>query len=532
METAFTRWTTEKFRKLLQIDQDELSNIVEYIASLEDVEEVSSFVEDILFGCSDSQFKMLKTTKKRFINDLKDQFVRFGNSLPLQSNSFTQVKSENSIQAPNLGVKKKVQSIQKKPKKKQSYVSLYGKDGELHTKAVLLPGRHICECQAQKHKLINNCLGCGRVVCAQEGSGPCLFCGKLVCTKEEKEILSRNSRKSEKLEQKLMNIPNNFSLKDSSDHKPTQALQKALKYKQRLLEYDRMHKSHTKVIDDESDYYNVDSNVWLSEKEKQLLTKKQKDIYESKYGSRRNKKFTLDFAGRQIIETKEEHMEATLDAEVMEANFGSMKIDDSALQDLPNLVRPRYDDMTVQYVQTEPSQISTEKCKKVKSSSKMSNRLQDDDLMLLSDHGMCMSMHQPWATLLVAGIKIHEGRSWYSSHRGRLWIASTAKIVQKNEIQMVVDDHIRHISSTGGAIPSNLPTSYPTGCLLGYVDIEEVISQEEYSEKYADGMSESPYVFVCKNPQELKLKMPVKGQHKIWKLDPNMHKAARKAMIA
>ena len=65
-------------------------------------------------------------------------------------------------------------------------------------------------------RLVNNCLSCGRVVCVQEGSGPCLFCGKLVCTKEEKEILSRNSRKSEKLEQKLMSIPSNFSIKGQS----------------------------------------------------------------------------------------------------------------------------------------------------------------------------------------------------------------------------------------------------------------------------------------------------------------------------
>lgn len=66
METAFTRWINEKLKTLLQIDKEELSNIVEYIASLEDVEEVSSFVEDILYGCSDSQFKKLKTTKERF----------------------------------------------------------------------------------------------------------------------------------------------------------------------------------------------------------------------------------------------------------------------------------------------------------------------------------------------------------------------------------------------------------------------------------------------------------------------------------
>ena len=33
-------------------------------------------------------------------------------------------------------------------------------------------GRHACECEARRHRLINNCLKCGRVVCDQEGSGP------------------------------------------------------------------------------------------------------------------------------------------------------------------------------------------------------------------------------------------------------------------------------------------------------------------------------------------------------------------------
>ena len=42
--------------------------------------------------------------------------------------------------------------------------------------------------------------------------------------------------------------------------------------------------------------------------------------------------------------------------------------------------------------------------------------------------GKCMSMHQPWASLLVYGIKMHEGRVWYSPHRGRLWIAAAAKV--------------------------------------------------------------------------------------------------------
>jgi len=32
-------------------------------------------------------------------------------------------------------------------------------------------------------------------------------------------------------------------------------------------------------------------------------------------------------------------------------------------------------------------------------------RLQDADLLVMSDEGLALSMHQPWASLLVAGIK-------------------------------------------------------------------------------------------------------------------------------
>lgn len=65
-------------------------------------------------------------------------------------------------------------------KKKSKFVNLYNKEGQDRL-SVILPGRHGCECLAQKHKLINNCISCGRIVCEQEGSGPCLFCGSLVC---------------------------------------------------------------------------------------------------------------------------------------------------------------------------------------------------------------------------------------------------------------------------------------------------------------------------------------------------------------
>ena len=36
----------------------------------------------------------------------------------------------------------------------------------------------------RRHKLINNCLSCGRIICELEGEGPCLFCGTSVKAKE------------------------------------------------------------------------------------------------------------------------------------------------------------------------------------------------------------------------------------------------------------------------------------------------------------------------------------------------------------
>lgn len=52
----------------------------------------------------------------------------------------------------------------------------------------LKSGRHYCNCQARNHRLIRNCLSCGKIVCEQEGSGQCFHCNNLVFTREEEEV--------------------------------------------------------------------------------------------------------------------------------------------------------------------------------------------------------------------------------------------------------------------------------------------------------------------------------------------------------
>ena len=68
---------------------------------------------------------------------------------------------------------------------------------------------------------------------------------------------------------------------------------------------------------------------------------------------------------------------------------------------------------------------------------------------------------------------------------------------------------------------------WPTGALLGFVTVEDVLPQDDYREKYPEGMSSSPYVFICSDVVELDVKIPTRGDHKLWKLPKSLHESAR-----
>jgi hypothetical protein len=130
----------------------------------------------------------------------------------------------------------------------------------------------------------------------------------------------------------------------------------------------------------------------------------------------------------------------------------------------------------------------------------------------------------------VYGVKKVEGRPWYTSHRGRLWIASAAKQATAEDVRAVVDAHraqhrthrrgntlhdegisgyaysispshtrtlthslthtctCTHFLSLSSSLSLSvaadahmvMPEFYPTGCLLGCVDVVACLSLAEY----------------------------------------------------
>ena len=177
-------------------------------------------------------------------------------------------------------------------------------------------------------------------------------------------------------------------------------------------------------------------------------------------------------------------------------------------------------------------------------------------------------------------MKVDEGRNWYSAHRGRLWIHAASKVPSDEEVRQVQDfykarygnkwyDFRRQnlecvtqlgylclkififlfLISTAPRFPrrtraavSWAPSTLTTACRRKTTGLTKItqfwrlrskignISVFCFREKYPDGESASPYVFVCRNHQELLVKYPMSGQHKIYKLDPQIHQAAKKSV--
>lgn len=264
------------------------------------------------------------------------------------------------------------------------------------------------------------------------------------------------------------------------------------------------------MIDDESDYYHSNS-AWLSHDERKKLQKQEEEAQARKHSSRLDRKITLDFMGRVAVE---EDQSINLQLE----DFGETMSYDNL--ENPNIC-PTIEFDRPTFVEMGMFEIS----KRIENIWNSEGRIQDKEYLEMFDQGLCLSMHQPYASLLVAGIKTHEGRSWYSSHRGRLWIASAAKEPSTEEISNL-EQAYRILKNEN----IKFPEVYPTSCLLGCVTVTDVLSQKEYRELYPEGESDSPYVFICENPYMLSIQFSMKGKHKIYKMDKKIHQAASKCL--
>lgn len=410
--------------------------------------------------------------------------------------------------------------------------------------------------------MLLNCLSCGRIHCEIERvqdnvSGepyPCMFCG-------------------EALVNEFGPVGNDKHDTQKSPRQQDNSLARAVEQRNRLLEFDGS-ASGNYVIDDQMDYYESESNKWLTSEERQQRRTIEEQLRE-KHGKKRGQmKLSIDFTGRVVCGMSADEEKAEIDRLKQALQRSSAQLTSSSSPSSlssgehsssahgangvlnpevvpPNQLKFRATGSLLGHHQPSPGSMSQwtalararhvqhlffeeeeeEQGREEKGDGYAANSLveqnmsdQYDDSHIVyeeplttdaGDNGMCLSMHQPYASLLVHGVKRHEGRLWSTDYRGRLWIASTQQETSDEEIESLKDFYSDF--SRGHLFPND----FPTGCILGCVDLVDCLSRDEYTATVPieEQESQSDFVFMVKNPRRLFVPIPILGRPKIYKLD-------------
>ena len=127
-----------------------------------------------------------------------------------------------------------------------------------------------------------------------------------------------------------------------------------------------------------------------------------------------------------------------------------------------------------------------------------------DQITLLADKYNCdhaISIKQPWAWLIVNGIKDIENRNWYTSHLGLVFIHAARKFDQEG-YDYVERSGLHHFD------PS---LRFDRG---GIVGIAEIAACTKFDDS---DWFEGPYGFILHNPQPLPF-TPSRGQLGIYNI--------------
>lgn len=142
----------------------------------------------------------------------------------------------------------------------------------------------------------------------------------------------------------------------------------------------------------------------------------------------------------------------------------------------------------------------------------------------------CLTMHQPWASLLVHGIKRIEGRSWPSPITGRLWIHAASKVPDPDTIK-AMEDFYREIYAVNGITDIKFPEHYPVSRLLGCVEVvgclrcKELVGWEAVPESVRlEGLTD--FCWLCEQPQKLVVPFEMRGFQGVYNLENRIYEAA------
>lgn len=133
-----------------------------------------------------------------------------------------------------------------------------------------------------------------------------------------------------------------------------------------------------------------------------------------------------------------------------------------------------------------------------------------------------LTVWQPWASLLVHGVKKHETRSWSTSHRGHLAIHAAKR---KPPDHLEADqEFLSAVSRLSSEAVVELPPfrQLPRGAVLGVVDVVDVLPTEDARifgkswEHVLGDFSDDRYAWKVEPVEVFEEPIPARGSQRLW----------------
>ncbi|CAK0878365.1 unnamed protein product [Prorocentrum cordatum] len=449
----------------------------------------------------------------------------------------------------------------------------------------------VIDAASGRHPVLTNCLNCGKVVTESEGWGPCLFCGNPLEMGVGRSVLHGDDR----------GYLGGATKSAQEEEERNRSFERAKETKDRLLNYDRNSKQRTVVYDDATDWYSESINPWLNERQREDAMQKAKQQEQRKQDEKRKIHCSIDIFGRTIVDTSAQVMADMDKKNKQDLHDWTMNVSEQNKlrdfvqngtkgtgvsvaaapmagdsQDLysrlraslhgaqrklqssegkwdPHRASPEEDDQASQRKSTRwdasvdsnrvEGEFSESTLGALSKSAEAAPRLLPVDESPCTDEddsGACISMNQPWASLLIHGFSRTEGRGWKTEHRGRLWIHAAGKAPDKFEVDTLEQTYSSLYESKGVPVPA-LPSQaggYPTSAVLGCVDLEQCWSREEYANvlKTNPDMPQEEnsceYIFWCLRPRRLTVPIKMGEDQRIWRLPQGCLPSAQRGLQA
>jgi len=140
-----------------------------------------------------------------------------------------------------------------------------------------------------------------------------------------------------------------------------------------------------------------------------------------------------------------------------------------------------------------------------------------------------LTIHQPWAAAIMAGVKRVENRTWFTNTRGRLAIHAGLSIDPAGE---------ELLARAGVELPQAVE-DLPGGVVLGTVELVDLVRYPSPGAKqrtlgpefgdedpYAlagDPLASGPWCWVLRNPRKWARPVPCKGKQGLWEFRSDGH---------